>query len=224
MHAQGGMQRRLASMSRLERHQHLLGNRGFETDMDAVRRAHQFLWDDETNERSQWRGWGDAPPSSAAQQLTWEQRLARKYYASLHREYALADMSRYREGAIGLRWRTERELFDGKGQFTCGNKACTDDQQLESFELNFAYEEVRRLPDSGARAATHRWSLLPHIGGLYRVSLIAAARRPQECSRKAARVPQLPRQVALPQTQGCEARAPPRAQAQAQRRAPRPPP
>ena len=40
-----------------------------------------------------------------------------------------------------MRWRTEREVFDGKGQFCCGNKACSSDENLESFELHFAYEE-----------------------------------------------------------------------------------
>ena len=33
--------------------------------------------------------------------------MAIKYYNKLYREYALADMSRHREGKIGLRWRTE---------------------------------------------------------------------------------------------------------------------
>jgi protein FRA10AC1 len=32
----------------------------------------------------------------------------------LFKEYALADMSRYKEGKIGLRWRTEREVIAGK--------------------------------------------------------------------------------------------------------------
>ena len=44
-------------------------------------------------------------------------------------------------GAFGLRWRTEREVFDGRGQFTCGNKACTAADGLQSFELLFAYDE-----------------------------------------------------------------------------------
>ena len=40
------------------------------------------------------------------------------------------------------RWRTDRELFDGKGQFTCGNKVCTETDGLQSFELHFSYEEL----------------------------------------------------------------------------------
>ena len=117
------MARPLDAMSRLERHHHLL-RQGFRSDADALLSAHQFLRvQDEQSD-------------------SWEIRLARSYYAQLHREYALADMARYKEGAIGLRWRTEQEVFDGKGQFTCGNKACsTSDASLQSFELLFAYVE-----------------------------------------------------------------------------------
>ena len=117
----------LGNMSRLERHYHLL-RQGFQSDADALASAHRFLWD----------GKLDDSGNSAD---TWEVRLAKKYYAKLYREYALADMSRYKEGAIGLRWRTAQEVFDGKGQFTCGNKVCTSCESLQSFELLFAYVE-----------------------------------------------------------------------------------
>lgn len=42
---------------------------------------------------------------------------------------------------IGLRWRTEKELIDGKGQFSCGNKRCTEKNDLKSWEVNFGYVE-----------------------------------------------------------------------------------
>lgn len=29
----------------------------------------------------------------------------------------------------------------GKGQFQCGNKKCNNDQELKSWEVNFAYVE-----------------------------------------------------------------------------------
>ena len=94
------------------------------TEHDAIRDHHRFLWDAD-----------DGVP------LSWEQRLSKKYHARLFKEYALADMSRYREGAVGLRWRTETEVFDGKGQFVCGAKGCNADAELASFEVNFAYDE-----------------------------------------------------------------------------------
>lgn len=116
----------LSAMSPIERHHYLL-RQGYRSDAVALQSAHRFLWEEE-----------DASVGEAA---SWEVRLARQYYAQLFREYALADMTRYKEGAIGLRWRTEREVFDGKGQFQCGNKACTSDASLQSFEVTFAYVE-----------------------------------------------------------------------------------
>jgi len=68
--------------------------------------------------------------------------MAWKYYTRLFKEYALADLSRYTEGKIGLRWRTEAEVVSGKGQFSCGNKRCDEKQELRSYELNFKYKEA----------------------------------------------------------------------------------
>ncbi|KAI8849553.1 folate-sensitive fragile site protein Fra10Ac1-domain-containing protein [Chytridium lagenaria] len=59
---------------------------------------------------------------------TWEKRLAKKY----------------KEGKIALRWRTQKEVVEGKGQFTCGNLACDSNPKakLKSWEVNFAYREA----------------------------------------------------------------------------------
>lgn len=73
----------------------------------------------------------------------WQVRMSVRYYQQLFREFALADLSRYEEGKIGLRWRTEREVVTGKGQFTCGNKACEEQADLRSYELMFTYKEER---------------------------------------------------------------------------------
>ena len=40
-----------------------------------------------------------------------------------------------------MRWRTENEVIAGKGQFVCGNKTCDKDEDLKSWEVNFAYIE-----------------------------------------------------------------------------------
>lgn len=74
-------------------------------------------------------------------QEEWERRVAKKYYERLYREYALADLSRYREGKIGLRWRTKDEVLQGKGQFMCGELCCTTTEDLRSFEVPFRYVE-----------------------------------------------------------------------------------
>lgn len=40
-----------------------------------------------------------------------------------------------------MRWRTEKEVVMGKGQFQCGNKVCLEKEILRSWEVNFAYVE-----------------------------------------------------------------------------------
>ncbi|KAL9298393.1 hypothetical protein ACSQ67_024289 [Phaseolus vulgaris] len=73
---------------------------------------------------------------------SWEQRLVKRYYDKLFKEYCLADMSQYKSGKIGLRWRTEKEVMSGKGQFICGNKHCNEKDGLASYEVNFCYFEA----------------------------------------------------------------------------------
>lgn len=72
----------------------------------------------------------------------WEKRLARRYYERLYREYCIADLTRYREGQVGMRWRVEKEVIIGKGQFICGNKHCEAKEDLKSYEVNFQYAEA----------------------------------------------------------------------------------
>jgi protein FRA10AC1 len=52
------------------------------------------------------------------------------------------DTRRYKENRIGFRWRTEAEVIDGKGQFVCGNIACSETTDLRSYEVNFGYVEA----------------------------------------------------------------------------------
>ena len=95
------------------------------TDRDTLRETYRFIRCEEDDlERS------------------WEHRLAKRYHDKLFKEYCIADMSRYKENRIGLRWRTEKEVISGKGQFECGNKKCTTREGLRSYEVNFAYNEA----------------------------------------------------------------------------------
>merc|ERR1712110_267818 len=94
------------------------------TDYDVVKSNHRFLWDDtETND------------------LTWEQKLAKKYYEKLFKEYCVCDLSRYKENKVAMRWRTENELKVGKGHFVCGSRKCEEREYLRTWEVNFAYIE-----------------------------------------------------------------------------------
>ena len=92
-------------------------------DYAVLAEEHKFLWDS-----------GDAPK-------TWEKRLAKAYYDKLFKEYAIADLSRYKENMVAMRWRVEKEVCEGKGQFVCGNKHCLRSEGLVSWEVNFAYVE-----------------------------------------------------------------------------------
>jgi len=97
------------------------------TDADVLRDNFRFIRDDKEDMR---------------QPNNWEVGMARKYYNKLFKEYCIADMSRYKDGRVGMRWRTKEEVVYGKGQFVCGNKECKDWRALRSFEVNFKYKEA----------------------------------------------------------------------------------
>ena len=92
-------------------------------DYSVLAEEHKFLWE----------------PQDEAE--TWEKRLAKTYYDKLFKEYAIADLSIYKEKKVALRWRIEREVHEGKGQFSCGNKSCSKKESLTSWEVNFSYLE-----------------------------------------------------------------------------------
>ncbi|OAD59882.1 Protein FRA10AC1 like protein [Eufriesea mexicana] len=94
------------------------------TDYDVIRENHRFLWDQDNDEPN-----------------TWGARLAKKYYDKLFKEYCIADLTYYKQNKVALRWRTEKEVIIGKGQFECGNKKCKEKEQLKSWEVNFGYIE-----------------------------------------------------------------------------------
>lgn len=82
----------------------------------------------------------DGERDAAAGPRSWETRMVSRYYAELHKEYAIADLSRWREGAVGLRWRTEAEVLSGRGETSCGARGCAA-TDLRSYELPFTYDE-----------------------------------------------------------------------------------
>ena len=84
---------------------------GVRSDLDALREGYRFI-----------RTEADDANGS------WETRLCRKYYQRLFKEYGIADLSRYKESKLGVRWRTHKEVVVGKGQFICGAKGCEERQ------------------------------------------------------------------------------------------------
>lgn len=99
--------------------------RSTKTDHDALKESFRFIRSEEDDMDD-----------------TWEVRLAKRYYSKLYREYAIADMSRYGEGKLGLRWRTQSEVVSGRGQLTCGARGCSERMGLASFEVPFSYNEA----------------------------------------------------------------------------------
>lgn len=122
--------RELQGMGLWDRHQWLVNTyqaspaRGkmssLRTDMDVLREYHQFIRDD---------------GGSVAPDAPWEERLAAKYYQTIVKEYAVVDLSRYKEMKVGLRWRTESEVISGKGQFECASLTCIERFGLKSYEV-----------------------------------------------------------------------------------------
>ncbi|CAG8651937.1 10701_t:CDS:2, partial [Cetraspora pellucida] len=96
----------------------------YKSEFDILKENHKFLRSEEDES-----------------ELTWEQRLAKKYYDKLFKEYCIAELKYYKEGKIALRWRTEKEVMIGKGQLTCASTRCSEKVDLKSWEVNFAYVE-----------------------------------------------------------------------------------
>ena len=99
---------------------------------------------------------------------SWNDQLAKKYYDSLYREFAICDLKHYKSGNVrrfailsqsrnhrssyarypqfALRWRTESEVLGGTGETSCANTRCEHHRppsspDLSTLELPFAYEE-----------------------------------------------------------------------------------
>lgn len=96
----------------------------WKTDQDVIRENLKFIWDE-----------SEVPE-------TWEERLAKKYYDKLFKEYCICDLSRYKENLIANRFRVEQEVVSGKGQFSCAEKRCKQEEGLRTWEVNFSYSEA----------------------------------------------------------------------------------
>ncbi|VIO94677.1 Uncharacterized protein BM_BM2085 [Brugia malayi] len=101
------------------------------TDYDVLKDNHRFLWDDDELMK--------------AAEKSWEARLAKRYYDKLFKEYCIADLSQYKKNRIAMRWRTEREVRSGKGQFECGNKRCKEKDYLTSWENSIKKNALVKL-------------------------------------------------------------------------------
>ncbi|CAG0890647.1 unnamed protein product [Darwinula stevensoni] len=92
-------------------------------DYSILYENHRFLWNSQDSSDS------------------WEACLAKKYYDKLYKEYAICDLQFYEAGKVAMRWRTEKEVKEGRGQFSCAEKNCTAEESLRTWEVNFGYFE-----------------------------------------------------------------------------------
>ena len=99
---------------------------------------------DESALRSAYRfgggGVGGGEVQRAGLSGTWGSSLAATYDAALTKDFALAAFGV--GGRLGLRWRTRREVINGKGQFICGALDCDGVTSLSTYEVPFQYEEA----------------------------------------------------------------------------------
>lgn len=76
---------------------------------------------------------------------TWEQRVAKKYYDKLFKEYAICDLKYYKQGKIALRWRTESEVISGKGNYILSIFACYNPTHFDQVNL-YAHQTAATIP------------------------------------------------------------------------------
>ncbi|KAK9378832.1 uncharacterized protein V2V93DRAFT_375160 [Kockiozyma suomiensis] len=96
------------------------------TERDLLERSHRLIWDDKDDDADEENG-----PNGAEKQLSvtpsidvrdreakaaeYGRKIAKQYSAKLIKDFPIVDLSRYRSGQIGLRWRTLHEYEENIG-------------------------------------------------------------------------------------------------------------
>ena len=110
---QGRKRSRLSSETRSSRKiRHIVS----EADRVELEKHYRFVVPSEETERRRRR-------RRQEEKESWQDRMVQYYHSHLYKEYVLADLTT-RPGQIGLRWRTKREVEQGRGHLSCGNKHC----------------------------------------------------------------------------------------------------
>ena len=85
------------------------------TDIDIIRE--NFLFDFEDEDLSD---------------EIWQHRLIKAYHSKLFKEFCIVKFSNHQTKRLALRWRSEDEVLNGKGQYICGNGECSVSIELDS--------------------------------------------------------------------------------------------
>jgi len=97
----------------------------------------------------------------------WQERMVQNYHAHLYKEYVLADLSRVLNiGKIGLRWRTEKEVADGRGFRCCGNLMCNKGSSSSNNTATASNKDNAQDREAYASAVKrHMGIAIPENGG-----------------------------------------------------------
>ncbi|KYR02138.1 hypothetical protein DLAC_00938 [Tieghemostelium lacteum] len=107
--------------------------KNYKSELDILKEEYRFIRDDDEN--------SDENTLSSNTIDDWKKKISIQYYNRLYREFAIIDLSKYKTNEIGLRWRTESEVINGRGQFTCANRKCELLVNLKPYEVPFTYQE-----------------------------------------------------------------------------------
>ena len=102
------------------------------SDWEQLRAHFQFVLPSDDNNDTNSQKYGS----------NWQERMVQNYHKCLYKEYVLADLSRVVDiGKIGLRWRTEKEVADGRGFRCCGNLMCSSSNNTSATNKDSAQDQ-----------------------------------------------------------------------------------
>ncbi|SCD22403.1 conserved protein, unknown function [Plasmodium ovale] len=108
----------MMSLRKLETEKKENKSEQYVTDYDILKKQYKFIHDASSEKNT----------------------LLQKYYNSICNKYVICDLSKYKETKIGLRWRTEEEIIEGKGHIICASKKCNS-TNLKTYKFLFQYDE-----------------------------------------------------------------------------------
>jgi len=124
-------------------------------EWEEMKKHHRLIWRSSDEDDSNGDGMNHNPYASLEEMETVNlkqrarERVAKKRAKNmdklLYKEFGLVDMSRYKKGQFGIRFRLEDEVFRGKGETACANKKCEAQEGLVSFKTPFSYMENGKL-------------------------------------------------------------------------------
>ncbi len=79
---------------------------------------------------------------------------------------------------MGMRWRSEKEVIAGMGQFSCSARGCSESRGLATFEVPFGYEEAGEKKQALVKVRSSSvTTILPNCHGRGRVCALMFAVR-----------------------------------------------